>query len=40
MDMKLSVIVPVYKTEAYLAECVDSLLDQTLGDMEIFLVDV
>ena len=37
--MKLSVIVPVYNVEKYLAECVDSLLNQTLSDMEIFLVD-
>ena len=37
--MKLSVIVPVYKAEAFLNECVDSLLGQTLRDMEIILVD-
>ena len=37
--MKLSVIVPVYKAEDYLAECVDSLLAQTLSDLEILLVD-
>ena len=37
--MRLSVIVPVYNVEAYLAECVDSLLAQEIEDMEIFLVD-
>lgn len=37
--MKLSVIVPVYMAEKYLEACVDSLLGQTLGDMEIILVD-
>ena len=37
--MKLSVIIPVYKAEAYLETCVDSLLAQTLGDLEILLVD-
>ena len=37
--MKLSVIVPVYKAEAFLNECVDSLLGQTLQDMEILLVN-
>ena len=37
--MRLSVIVPVYNVEPYLAECVDSLLGQELSDMEIFLVD-
>lgn len=37
--MKLSVIVPVYNVEKYLAECVESLLGQTLTAMEILLVD-
>lgn len=37
--MKLSVIVPVYKAEAWLNECVDSLLNQTLKDLEILLVN-
>ena len=35
----LSVIVPVYKAEKYLSECVDSLCRQTLHDIEIILVD-
>lgn len=37
--MKLSIIVPVYKAEEYLGECVDSLLSQTIDDYEIILVD-
>jgi glycosyltransferase involved in cell wall biosynthesis len=37
--MKLSVIVPVYKAEHTLRKCVDSLLAQTLGDLEIILVN-
>ncbi len=37
--MKISVIVPVYKVEAYLQECVSSVLNQTMGDFEIILVD-
>ncbi len=37
--MKLSVIVPVYKVEAYLGACVDSLMGQTMGDLEVILVD-
>ncbi len=37
--MKLSVIIPVYNVEEYLAACVDSLLGQTLQDLEILLVD-
>ena len=37
--MKLSIIVPVYKVEEYLGECVDSLLSQTIDNYEIILVD-
>lgn len=37
--MKLSIIVPAYKVEEYLGECVDSLLSQTIDDYEIILVD-
>lgn len=36
---KISVIVPVYKAEAYLHRCIDSLLVQTFQDFEILLVD-
>ncbi len=36
---KVSVIVPVYKVEKYIKECVDSLVNQTLKDIEIILVD-
>ena len=36
---KLSVIVPVYNTEKYLRECVDSILAQTFTDLELILVD-
>ena len=35
----VSVIVPIYKVEAYLPRCVDSLLAQTLTNIEILLVD-
>ena len=34
-----SIIVPVYKTEKYIKECVDSILGQTFGDFEVILVD-
>lgn len=37
--MKLSIIVPVYKAEKYLVQCVDSLLSQTVGDFEIILIN-
>lgn len=36
---KVSVIVPVYNVEKYLRECLDSLRDQTLTDIEIICVD-
>lgn len=36
---KLSVVVPVYKVEQYIHQCVDSILDQTFTDFEIILVD-
>lgn len=37
--MKISFILPVYKVEAYLRECVNSLTCQTYKDIEIILVD-
>ncbi len=36
---KVSVIVPVYKAEAYLDRCVESLRQQTFNDFEVILVD-
>lgn len=37
--MKVSVIVPVYNVEEYLAPCLDSLVKQTLQDIEIIVVN-
>ena len=34
-----SIIIPVYKVEKYLNQCVDSVLSQTFNDYEIILVD-
>ena len=36
---EISVIVPFYNVEEYLAECLDSLLAQGFGDFEVLLVD-
>ena len=39
MKPLISVIVPIYKVEKYLAICVDSLLRQSYGNLEVILVD-
>ena len=39
MNPKLSIIVPVYNTEIYLKECLDSLVNQTFKDIEIIIVN-
>lgn len=36
---KVSVIIPVYNVERYLGECLDSILGQTLKDIEVLCVD-
>ena len=36
---RVSIIVPVYKAEAYLHRCVDSVLAQTFTDFELLLID-
>ena len=38
-DLVISVIVPVFRVEAYLKRCVDSILNQTYKNLEIILVD-
>lgn len=39
MKSMLSVIIPVYNTKDFLQQCVDSVLNQTLKEIEIILVD-
>lgn len=39
MSPEISVIVPVYNVEKYLAECVDSILEQTFRNFELILID-
>lgn len=36
---KVSVLVPAYKMEKYLSKCLDSLVNQTLKDIEIIVID-
>ena len=36
---KVSVIVPVYNVENYIRRCLNSLVNQTLEDIEIIIVD-
>lgn len=38
-DVKISVIMPVYKVEKFIRKCLDSLLAQTLTEWELFAVD-
>lgn len=37
--LKISVVIPVYKVESYLHQCVDSVLSQTYENIEVILVD-
>lgn len=39
MNPKISVIIPVYNVEEYLSECLDSVINQTLKDIEIICID-
>ena len=37
--VKVSVIVPVYNMEKYLGQCMDSIIGQTLKDIEVFCIN-
>lgn len=39
MNCFISIVIPVYKIEAYLPQCVDSLLEQDFGSFEIILIN-
>ena len=38
-DFKIAVILPVYNTEAYLSQCLDSILRQNYNNFLIYAVD-
>ena len=37
--VKVSIIVPIYKVEKFIGECIESLMNQTFEEIEIILVD-
>ena len=39
MDLLISIIIPAYNIENYIAKCLDSLLNQTYKNIEIIIVD-
>ena len=39
MKPKVSIIIPVYNVESYLVECLESVVNQTLKDIEVICVD-
>ena len=39
IEPRVSIIVPVYKAEAYLHRCIDSIIVQTFTNWELLLVD-
>ena len=39
MNPKISVIIPVYNTEQYLAECLDSVINQSLKEIEVIIIN-
>jgi glycosyltransferase involved in cell wall biosynthesis len=39
MMPKISIVIPVYNTQEYLEQCLDSVLGQTMADLEVICVD-
>lgn len=39
MEVKISVIIPVYNSEKYITQCIDSILSQSMKEIEIICVD-
>ena len=38
--IKVSVVIPVFNAEKYLKECLDSVLSQTLQEIEVIIINV
>ena len=36
---KVSVVIPMYNTEKYIAQCLESIITQTLQDYEVIIID-
>ena len=36
-DVKVSVVIPVYRVEKYIHQCIDSVINQTLKNIEIII---
>ena len=39
MQPKISIVIPAYNAEKYLSQCLDSIINQTLKDIEIICVN-
>ena len=39
MEPNISIIVPIYNAEKYMKKCIDSILSQTLENIEIILIN-
>ena len=39
MSEKISVLIPIYNVEKYLAECLESIINQTYSDLEIICIN-
>ena len=39
LNPKISIIIPMYNTEKYISQCLESILNQTLNDYEVIVVD-